>query len=314
MKAGARDAGRLGARIWGRAAGLTAIDHLTVAIPLAWLLVFLALPIAAVAALAIHPLRDSIPPVGPLFTMVDGHPAFHGTTRALRLVLTDGLYLHAFTSALVNAALTALACVAIGFPFAYAIARAPARHRHFYVLLAVLPFWTSFLLRAYAWIGMLRDSGPLNGALLSLGLIERPLPILYSPAAVLLVMVYSYLPFFVLPMYAVLEKLPADLLAAAADLGARPWYVFRTVTVPLSFAGIASGAILVFVPALGEYVIPELVGNSDTLMIGGILWDEFFQNRDWPLAATIALYTFGLLMVPALLLRRWLVQLGGFAR
>jgi putrescine transport system permease protein len=297
-----------------RGARLSLVERLTIGIPLAWLLAFLAFPIAAVAALAIHPIQDSIPPVGALFTADGGHLQFHGTARALRMVFTDGLYLHAFTSALVNAALTALACVAIGFPFAYAIARAPAQRRNFYVLLAVLPFWTSFLLRAYAWIGMLRDSGPLNGALLTLGLIDRPLPILYSPAAVLLVMVYSYLPFFVLPMYAVLEKLPADLLAAAADLGARPWYVFRTVTVPLSLTGIASGAILVFVPALGEYVIPELVGNSDTLMIGGILWDEFFENRDWPLAATIALVTFGLLMLPALLLRRSLAQLGGFGR
>ena len=292
---------------------LSLVDRLTLAIPLTWLLVFLALPIAAVGALAVHPIRDSIPPVGPLFTVEDGHVAFHGTARAFRLVFTDGLYLHAFSSALVNAALTALACVAIGFPFAYAIARAPGRWRNVCVLLAILPFWTSFLLRAYAWIGMLRDSGPLNGILLHMGLIEHPLPMLYSPGAVLLVMVYSYLPFFVLPMYAVLEKLPPDLLAAAADLGARPWYVFRTVTVPLSFTGIASGAILVFVPALGEYVIPELVGNSDTLMIGGILWDEFFQNRDWPLAATIALVTFGLLMLPAVLLRRWLGQLSGFA-
>jgi len=202
---------------------------------------------------------------------------------------------------------------AIGFPFAYAIARAPVRQRNLFVLLAVLPFWTSFLLRAYAWMGMLRDSGPLNSALLGLGLIDRPLPILYSPAAVFLVMVYSYLPFFVLPMYAVLEKLPTDLIAAAADLGARPWYVFRTVTLPLSFTGIAAGAVLVFVPALGEYVIPELVGNSDTLMIGGILWDEFFQNRDWPLAAAIALVTFGMLLAPALLLRRWIGQISGFA-
>lgn len=293
--------------------GMTLVDRLVIGIPLAWLLTFLALPIAAVGALSIHPIRDSIPPVGPLLTMIDGHPAWHATGRAYRLVFTDGLYLHAFSSALVNAALTALACVAAGFPFAYAIARAPARHRNFYLLLAVLPFWTSFLLRAYAWIGMLRDSGPLNAILLWLGIIDQPLPILYSPAAVLLVMVYSYMPFFVLPMYAVLEKLPADLLAAAADLGARPWYVFRTITVPLSLAGIASGAVLVFVPALGEYVIPDLVGNSDTTMIGGVLWDEFFQNRDWPLAATIALVTFGLLLLPTLLLRRWLARLGGFA-
>jgi putrescine transport system permease protein len=159
-------------------------------------------------------------------------------------------------------------------------------------------------------MGLIRDSGPINTVLLSLGAIHEPFAILYSPAAVLLVMVYSYLPFFVLPMYAVLEKLPADLLAAASDLGARPAYAFRTVTLPLSLPGIVSGAVLVFVPAVGEYVIPELVGNSSTMMIGGILWDEFFQNRDWPLAAAIAIVTFGLLMLPALVLRRWLGPLG----
>jgi putrescine transport system permease protein len=180
-------------------------------------------------------------------------------------------------------------------------------------LFAILPFWTSFLLRAYAWMGPIRDSGPINTTLLSLGIISKPVAILYSPTAVLLVMIYSYLPFFVLPMYAVLEKLPADLLAAASDLGARPAYVFRTVTLPLSMPGIVSGAILVFVPAVGEYVIPDLVGNNSTMLIGGILWDEFFQNRDWPLAAAIAVVTFSLLMLPALLLRRRLGQLAAVA-
>jgi putrescine transport system permease protein len=289
---------------------LTLVDRMTIAIPFTWLVTFLALPLLSVAALSIHEIADSIPPVAPLISREHGHIALNLSTRGFRMVTEDPLYLSAFWNALTNATLTAAGCVLIGFPLAFAIARSPARRRNFYVLLAVLPFWTSFLLRAYAWMGLIRDSGPINSVLISLGVIHEPIAILYSPAAVLLVMIYSYLPFFVLPMYAVLEKLPADLLAAASDLGARPTYAFRTVTLPLSLPGIVSGAVLVFVPAVGEYVIPELVGNSSTMMIGGILWDEFFQNRDWPLAAAIAIVTFGLLMLPALVLRRWLGPLG----
>jgi putrescine transport system permease protein len=293
-----------------RKSRLTLVDRMIIGIPFAWLGAFLALPLVSVATLSLHVVADSIPPVAPLFSMSHGHLALHMSLRGFRMVFDDPLYVIAFWHGLANATLTALGCILIGFPIAFAIARSPVRRRNLYVLLAILPFWTSFLLRAYAWMGLIRDSGPINAMLLSLGVVHEPIAILYTPTAVLLVMIYSYLPFFVLPMYAVLEKLPADLLAAASDLGARPAYVFRTVTLPLSMPGIVSGAILVFVPAVGEYVIPELVGNSGTMMIGGILWDEFFQNRDWPLAAAIALVTFGLLMVPALLLRRRLGSLG----
>jgi len=296
-----------------RTRALTLVDRLVIAIPFAWLLAFLALPLASVAALSIHAVADSIPPVAPLLTSVRGHLALHASLRGFQLLSHDPLYLAAFWSALVNAVLTAAGCLLIGFPLAFAIARSPAKRRNVYVLLAILPFWTSFLLRAYAWMGIIRDSGPVNSLLLALGLIDHPIAILYSPTAVLLVMIYSYLPFFVLPMYAVLERLPAELLAAAADLGARPAYVFRTITLPLTLPGIVSGAILVFVPAVGEYVIPELVGNSSTMMIGSILWEEFFQNRDWPLAAAIAIVTFALLMAPALLLRRSIGRLAGSA-
>jgi putrescine transport system permease protein len=288
----------------GRARSL--VDWLTIGVPFAWLLLFLALPLVYVGALSLRVLADAIPPLAPVLTGSAGHYALNLSLRGFSMVLRDPLYLSAFWNGLVNAGLTSIGCVLLGFPFAYVIARAPAQRRNVYVLLAILPFWTSFLLRTYAWIGLLRDSGPINSVLLSLGLIDAPLPILYTPAAVLLVMIYSYLPFFVLPMYAVLEKLPSELLAAAADLGARPAYIFRTVTLPLAMPGVISGAILVFVPAVGEYVIPDLVGNSRTIMIGGILWDEFFQNRDWPLAATIALLTLAILMLPAVVLRRHL--------
>jgi putrescine transport system permease protein len=289
---------------------LTSVDRSTIAIPLVWLLALLAVPLISVALLSVHVVADAIPPIAPLIGDVDGHLTVHASTRAYHMLGADILYRSAFLSALVNAAFTMIGCVLIGFPIALAIAQAPPKRRNWYVFLAVLPFWTSFLLRAYAWIGLIRDSGPINSALLSLGLIHDPISMLFTPGAVLLVMVYSYLPFFVLPMYAVLESLPAELLAAAADLGARPAYAFRTVTLPLALPGLISGAVLVFIPAVGEYVIPELVGNSSTIMIGGILWDEFFQNRDWPLAAAIAIVTFLLLIIPSYVVRWWLGPLG----
>jgi putrescine transport system permease protein len=289
---------------------LTALDRSSVAIPLVWLLALLAVPLIVVALLSVHEVADAIPPIAPLVGRADGHLIVHGSLRAFRLLASDILYRSAFGAALVNATFTMIGCVIIGFPIALAIAQAPPRRRHWYVFLAVLPFWTSFLLRAYAWIGLIRDSGPINGLLLSLGWIHHPIAMLFTPAAVLLVMVYSYLPFFVLPMYAVLEGLPRELLAAAADLGARPAYAFRTVTLPLALPGLIAGAVLVFIPAVGEYVIPELVGNSSTIMIGSILWDEFFQNRDWPLAAAIAITSFLLLLVPSFALRRWLGPMG----
>lgn len=289
---------------------LTSVDQSAIGIPLVWLLALLAVPLISVAVLSIQVVADAIPPIEPLIQSVGGHAAVHATMRAYHLLFTDILYRAAFLAALVNALYTMIGCIVIGFPIALAIAQAPPKRRHWYVFLAVLPFWTSFLMRAYAWIGLIRDSGPINSALLALGVIHQPIPMLFTPAAVVLVMVYSYLPFFVLPMYAVLESLPSELLEAATDLGARPLYAFRTVTLPLALPGLISGAVLVFIPAVGEYVIPELVGNSSTIMIGGILWDEFFQNRDWPLAAAIAIVTFLLLIVPSYVLRKWIGPLG----
>jgi putrescine transport system permease protein len=289
---------------------LTSVDRLTIGIPLVWLVALLAVPLISVALLSIQVIADAIPPIEPLIQNVGGHLAVHASLRTYHLLFTDILYRSAFLAALLNAVYTMFGCIAIGFPVALAIAQAPPKRRNWYVFLAVLPFWTSFLMRAYAWIGLIRDSGPINSALLSMGLIHEPIPLLFTPAAVVLVMVYSYLPFFVLPMYAVLESLPEELLAASRDLGAKPLYAFRTITLPLALPGLISGAVLVFIPAVGEYVIPELVGNSSTIMIGGILWDEFFQNRDWPLAAAIAIVTFLLLIIPSYMLRRWIGPLG----
>jgi len=290
--------------------GASVLDRITIAVPLVWLMIFIGAPLAVIACLMFGEVADAIPPVKALVEVTAGGLRAHLTTRNLALVTTDPLYITAFWNGIKNAALTAAASVAVGYPVAYAIARATPARRRLYLLLAILPFWVSFLMRAYAWMGLIRDTGPINSMLLALGVIQHPIPILYSPAAVLLVMLYSYLPFFILPMYAVLERLPADLLAAAADLGASPFYTFRTVVLPLSMPGLLSGLILVFVPAVGEYVIPDLVGNTDSIMIGGILWNEFFANRDWPVAATIALLTCGLLVGPAVLLRHWLSRLG----
>ena len=281
-------------------------QRLAIALPLGWLVVCVAVPMLLVLGLAFGEIADRIPPIEPLLSFGRGGLEAHLTLQNLAAVATDPLYASAFGNALLNALETTVLCVLIGYPIAYAIALAPERRRRLYVLLAVLPFWTSFLMRTYAWMGLIRDSGPLNHLLLALGVVDRPLPVLYSPAAVLLVMVYSYVPFFILPMYAVLERLPRDLLEAASDLGARPWHAFRTVTLPLSMPGLLAGSVLVFVPAVGEYIIPDLVGNTDTIMIGGLLWTEFFQNRDWPTAASIALLTMAVLVVPFLLLRRFL--------
>jgi len=294
-----------------KTARLTGRQRLAVSIPLGWLLVCVALPVLLVLGLAFGEVADRIPPIEPLLRIAAGRPTVHLTLHNLAAAATDPLYASAFGSALLNALETTALCVLIGYPFAYAIALAPERQRRLYVLLAVLPFWTSFLMRTYAWMGLIRDKGPVNHLLLALGVVNEPVPILYSPAAVLLVMVYAYVPFFILPMYAVLERLPRDLLEAAADLGARPFYAFRTVTLPLSLPGLLAGSVLVFVPAVGEYIIPDLVGNTDTIMIGGILWAEFFQNRDWPAAASIAFLMMALLVVPFLVLRRLLASLGG---
>jgi putrescine transport system permease protein len=189
---------------------------------------------------------------------------------------------------------------------AYGIVRAPRAWRGFLLLMVILPFWTSFLIRVYAWIGLLKGNGLINNLLLSLGLVHEPLTLLNNAFAVYLGITYSYLPFMVLPLYAALERLDPALLEAAADLGCRPWQAFARVTLPLSLPGIAAGSLLVFIPAVGEFVIPDLLGGPDTLMIGKVLWDEFFTNRDWPVASAVAIAMLLLLLVPMGLVRRLL--------
>ncbi len=202
------------------------------------------------------------------------------------------------------AAISTLLCLLIGYPMAYAIARAAPSSRSMLLMLIVLPFWTSFLLRVYAWIGLLKNNGVINNVLMSLGVIDHPLVMLQTDFAVYVGIVYSYLPFMILPLYSNLEKHDPALLEAAADLGARPLSAFLRVTLPQSLPGIVAGSLLVFIPAVGEYVIPTLLGRTDQLMIGRVLSDEFFENRDWPVASAVAILILLLLVIPIMLFQR----------
>jgi putrescine transport system permease protein len=221
-----------------------------------------------------------------------------------RFLFTDKLYVSALLYSLKVASVSTLLCLLIGYPMAYAIARSTTAWKNLLLMLIVLPFWTSFLLRVYAWIGLLKSNGVINNVLLALGLIHTPLTLMQTDFAVFVGIVYSYLPFMILPLYANLEKHDPTLLEAASDLGARPWRAFLRVTLPLSVPGMMAGSLLVFIPAVGEYVIPSLLGRTDQLMIGRVLSDEFFANRDWPVASAVAVLMLVLLVVPIVLFQR----------
>jgi putrescine transport system permease protein len=218
---------------------------------------------------------------------------------ATYLFLTeDPLYIKTYLSSIEFAAITTVICLAMGYPMAYFMARSPASIRPALVMLVMLPFWTSFLLRVYAWKMLLADSGVFNNIAMAMGLIDSPVKMMHTPFSLVLGMVYTYLPFMVLPLYANLVKMDLRLLEAARDLGASPWTAFWRVTVPLSKNGIIAGALLVFIPCVGEFVIPELLGGPQTLMIGRVLWDEFFSNNDWPMAASVAVVMVLMIVVP----------------
>ena len=217
----------------------------------------------------------------------------------------DDLYFQAYLSSIKFAAITTAICLLIAYPFAYFMARSPADKRPAYLMLVMLPFWTSFLLRVYAWKMLLADSGVLNNVAMSLGLISEPIRMMNTPFSLVLGMVYTYVPFMILPLYANLAKMDLRLLEAAQDLGATPWQAFWRITVPLSKSGIIAGSMLVFIPCVGEFVIPELLGGPETLMIGRVLWDEFFSNNDWPMAATVAVVMILLIIVPLALFNKY---------
>ena len=268
--------------------------------PALWLLLLFAIPFLIVLKLSFSEVRLAVPPYAPLLENGRLHP--HLSNYAF--LFTDPLYVRSFLYSLRVAAISTLFCLLIGYPMAYAIARSGATARNVLLMMIVLPFWTSFLLRVYAWMGLLKSDGVINHVLLSMGVIHHPLVLLNTDFAVYIGIVYSYLPFMILPLYSNLEKHDVTLLEAAADLGAHPFTVLRRITLPLSLPGIAAGSLLVFIPAVGEYVIPSLLGRSDQLMIGRVLSDEFFENRDWPVASAVAILMLLLLLVPIMLLQR----------
>ena len=285
---------------WGRLA--------VIAGPYLWLCLFAVLPLAIVLKISFAESVLGIPPYTPLIDTSGDVAEWAGTLENYERLISDSLYGRAYFSSIVYAAGTTGLCLLLGYPMAYAIARVPAAWRVTLLMLVILPFWTSFLLRVYAWIGLLKGNGLVNNALLWLGLVSEPLPLLNNSFSVYVGLVYGYLPFMVLPLYAQLEKLDWTLLEAAADLGARPWRAFLSVTLPLSAPGIAAGSLLVFIPAVGEFVIPELLGGPDTLMIGKVLWDEFFENHDWPAASAVAVAMLMLLALPMGLMRRYVSE------
>ncbi len=284
---------------------MSLLRRLILGFPALWLLLFFLAPFALVARISLSRPAIAQPPYEPAFFFSDGIAGLSEKLQSLSLdayalIFDDNLYLAACLSSLRLAAMATVMTLIIAFPLAHAMTRAPARWRPALVLLAIAPFWTSFLIRIYAWIMILKDEGLLNNALISLHLIDAPLSIFASETAVLIGIVYSYLPFMILPLYTALDRQDPTLLEAAADLGATPLRTFWRITVPLAWPGIVAGALLVFIPAVGEFVIPDLLGGSDTLMIGRILWNEFFENRDWPAASAVAIVLLLMLLVPIL--------------
>ncbi len=277
---------------------------LTAAIPTAWLIVLFLIPFLIVFGISFSEVRLAIPPYSPVFIWRHGWPSAQLHFSNYAFLFTDPLYVRSYLYSLKVALVSTAFCLALGYPMAYAIARAAEVTRNVLLLLVILPFWTSFLLRIYAWIGLLKHDGVINNVLLALGVIREPLTMLHTDFAVYIGIVYSYLPFMILPLYANLEKHDTTLLEAAADLGASPFTAFRRITLPQSWPGILAGCLLVFIPAVGEYVVPSLLGRTDQLMIGRILSDEFFENRDWPVASAVAILMLLLLVVPILLFQR----------
>ncbi|HRN84329.1 MAG TPA: ABC transporter permease subunit [Hyphomicrobium sp.] len=282
---------------------------LLISVPYLWLFFFFLVPFFIVFKISLSDTEIAIPPYTPLLDLSEGWAGIKDFFSQLdfenyRIIFSDALYVNAYGSSLRIAFISTLITLAVGFPIAYGMARAPKAWQPMLLMLVILPFWTSFLIRVYAWIGILKQEGLLNHFLMNLGLISAPLHILHTDTAVYIGIVYSYLPFMILPLYASLEKINPALLEAAADLGSPPWKSFWQITFPLSMPGVLAGSFLVFIPAVGEFVIPDLLGGSDTLMIGKTLWTEFFSNRDWPVSSAVAVVLLLVLVVPIVLFQR----------
>jgi putrescine transport system permease protein len=274
-------------------------------IPMLWLAAFFFIPFLVVFKISLSESMIAVPPYSPLFEWdpSNAYATLKVTFGNYLFLFESRFYLDAYLSSLRIAAVSTFFTLIIGFPVAYFIARSGPTARTILLSLVILPFWTSFLLRVYAWMSLLKKDGLVNETLMSLGLIDQPLQILQTDVAVYIGIVYTYLPFMILPLYTTLEKMDMSLIEAAKDLGAKPWRAFCLVTLPLAKPGIIAGCLLVFIPAVGEFVIPALLGGSDTLMIGRVLWDEFFQNRDWPMASAVAIVMLIVLVGPIMFMR-----------
>lgn len=267
-----------------------------IGVPYFWFLLLAAIPLLIVLKISLSEMESTS-----ISNMIDwskGWPRLTLNFGSYQFLATDSLYFKTYLSSIKYAAITTLLCLVIGYPFAYFMARSPKHMQPTLLMLIMLPFWTSFLLRIYAWKTLLVSNGVINNMLISLHIIDTPLEMMNNSFSLLIGMVYSYLPFMILPLYANLSKMDMRYLEAAADLGTSPFKAFGLITVPLSKAGIIAGSLLVFIPAVGEYVIPELLGGSSTLMIGRVLWDEFFSNNDWPMASAVAVVMILLILVP----------------
>ncbi|MEX3957229.1 ABC transporter permease subunit [Trinickia sp. EG282A] len=277
-----------------RLTGNTAV----IAGPFIWLLLFFFVPFLLVVKISFAELQLGIPPYTELVSIKEGVVQISLNLAHYAFLLSDSLYFATYINSVIVAAVTTLLCLLLGYPMAYYIARSSPGSRNILMMAVMLPFWTSFLIRVYAWIGILKNNGLLNNFLMAIGLIHAPIELYRTNTAVYIGMVYSYLPFLVMPLYAHLVKMDLTLLEAAYDLGAKPWKAFVQITLPLSRNGIIAGCLLVFIPAVGEYVIPELLGGANTLMIGRVMWNEFFNNADWPMASAVTCAMVILLLVP----------------
>lgn len=292
-----------------RSASRPLSSRLIILAPYLWLILFLLLPFLIVLKLSLSQTAMSQPPYIPVFDPAAGLAGLRAFTAALsldnyRTLFSDSLYIASFLKSLQVAFISTLLLMAAALPIAYGISRMPRALQGALVIAVMLPFWTAFLIRIYAWVIVLQREGLLNGVLLALRIIDAPIPILASDTAVYIGIVYSYLPFMVLPIYAVLAKMDASLLEAAADLGCPRWKTFWLVTLPLARPGLVAGALICFIPIVGEFVIPDLLGDSRTQMIGQTLWTEFFSNRDWPAASALAMALLVALLIPIMIVQR----------
>ncbi len=277
-------------------------NKLVIGIPMGWFILLVAIPLLIVMKISLSEMEATS--VSNMISWTNGLPTLKLNFANYQFIFSDALYVKTYISSIKYALITTLICLAIGYPFAYFMARAPKHVQPTLLMLIMLPFWTSFLLRIYAWKTLLVSNGVINNVLMSLHIINSPLEMMNNSFSLTIGMVYSYLPFMILPLYANLSKLDLRYLEAAADLGTSPFKAFWLITVPLSKAGIIAGSMLVFIPAVGEFVIPELLGGPDTLMIGRVLWDEFFSNNDWPMAAAVAVVMIALILIPMAILNR----------